>query len=67
MTISDKKEEEKPLSKDKSTTHKAEPTEKESTPTKEETIEVPAGLESGYYILRILSHDLNKTFKIMVE
>ena len=35
--------------------------------SKEETIEVPAGLESGYYILRILSHDLNKTFKIMVE
>jgi len=39
MTKSDKTEEEKPLSKDKSTTHKAEPTEKESAPTKEETIE----------------------------
>ena len=39
MTKPDKKEEEKPLSEDKSKTHKNEPKEKKDFPAKEETAE----------------------------
>ena len=39
MTKPDKKEEEQPLSEDKSKTHKTEPKEKKDFPAKEETAE----------------------------
>ena len=39
MTKPDKKEEEKPLSEDKSKAHKTEPKEKKDFPAKEETAE----------------------------